>query len=189
MAENTWGEIGRVARLHRCETVLVGLPRLTAPGVESKLETLIEQLDCDVVVLRAPRRWHISAVKRVLVPTGGRGDHSHLRARLLASLSRSSELEVTFLRLVPSGTTAERRRRAERELAALARDEVLVSHQVLIEESNDMTTAILRHADEADLIILGTQRAKGRKVLGDLPLRVARDSDLPLVLISRSRAG
>lgn len=34
---------------------------------------------------------------RVLVPLGGRSDHSHLRARLIASLSRSQERSLTFM--------------------------------------------------------------------------------------------
>jgi amino acid transporter len=101
IASDVWAEIERVARVHDCETVLLGLPNLAAPGVEAKLEGLIGRLDADVAVVRGPYRWHMSDARRVLVPLGGRREHSRLRARLLASLSRSGERSLTFFRALP----------------------------------------------------------------------------------------
>ena len=71
IASEPWGEIVRVADTHRCESLLVGFSSLDESLVGSRLEHLIGKVDCDVVVLRAPRSWQVDHVKRVLVPIGG----------------------------------------------------------------------------------------------------------------------
>jgi amino acid transporter len=65
VAPDAWTEIARVARLHRCETVLLGAPRLSEPGVEAQLEALLARIDTDVVIVRVSRRWRIARVRRV----------------------------------------------------------------------------------------------------------------------------
>jgi amino acid transporter len=188
ISPDVWPEIERVARLHGCETVLLGLPDLT-PGVEAKLEGLIADLDADVVVLRAPHRWRMAAADRVLVPLGGRSDHSHLRARLISSLSRSQERSLTFLGSLPPNAPRESRRRYERDLRRLARNEAAGPYEVVIEEADRPLEAIIRRAADADLVILGMQRQRrGYRLLGELPLALARETDVPIVLIGRRRS-
>jgi APA family basic amino acid/polyamine antiporter len=188
IASDAWREIARVARGHDCETVLLGLPHLTEPGVEPKLGGLLAELDADLVIVRAPHRWHMAEAKRVLVPLGGQRDHSHLRARLLASMSRA-ERSVTFLHTYSSSASAETRRRLERDLRALARDEAAGPHEVVVEYTDDRREALVRRAAEADLVVLGIQRrGRGQHVLGELALAVAHETQVPLVLISRRRA-
>lgn len=186
IAPDVWHEIARVARGHDCETVLLGLPNLTEPGVEARLEGLITELDADVVILRAPHRWRMAEAERVLVPIGGRRAHSHLRARLLASLSRSGERSVTFLGTLPKTTSTEARRRAERELRNLARDEAAGPYEVVVDYAEDRREAIIRRAADADLVVMGMQRRRRvQHVLGELPLAVAGETEVPLVLIGR----
>jgi APA family basic amino acid/polyamine antiporter len=181
-------EIVRVAALHRCETVVMGAPKLEEPNVEARIEDLIARLDADVVVLRAPYRWHVAHVRRVLVPIGGTRDHSRLRARLLASLSRTDACAITFLRTVPPGTSAESRRRVERELRAIARDEAEGQYEVVVEEATDPRESILRHASEADLVLMGLRRDRGAgDAIGSLALAFARASEVPLILIGSRR--
>ncbi len=188
IASDAWREIARVARGHDCETVLLGLPHLTEPGVEPKLGSLLAELDADLVIVRAPHRWHMAEARRVLVPLGGQRDHSHLRARLLASMSRA-ERSVTFLHTYSSSASAETRRRLERDLRALARDEAAGPHEVVVEYTDDRREALVRRAAEADLVVLGIQRrGRGQHVLGELALAVAHETQVPLVLISRRRA-
>jgi amino acid transporter/nucleotide-binding universal stress UspA family protein len=187
VAPDVWSEIARVARGHDCETVLLGLPNLTEPGVEGRLESLIAELDTDVVVLRAPHRWRMNEAQSVLVPIGGRRAHSHLRARLLASLSRSGARSVTYLRTLPERTSADARRRAERELRSLARDEATGQHEAVCEFAEAPREAIVRHAAVADLVVMGMQgrSRRGKHLLGELPLAIAQETDVPLVLIGR----
>lgn len=186
IAPDVWDEIARVARLHDCETVLLGLPNLTSPDVEAKLERLIQRLDADVVVVRAPRRWRMADAGRVLVPLGGRRDHSHLRARLIASLSRSSERSLTFLGTVPPTATADERRRFERDLRGIAGDEAVGAYEVQVDAAARPLDSILGRAESSDLVVLGMGRqVRGRRSIGELPLALARESQVPIVLIGR----
>lgn len=186
IASNVWREIARVARVQGCETVLVGLPDLTEPGVEANLEGLLADLSSDVVIVRAPRGWHMSDAKRILVPIGGRREHSHLRARLLSSLSRSGERSITFLHAVPTETSPDERRHGEREVRSLARDEAAGPYDVEVETTDDAQSAIIPRAAESDLVIMGMQRReRGTRPLGVLAMAIAQRTDVPLVLISR----
>ncbi|MDX1394950.1 MAG: amino acid permease [Gemmatimonadota bacterium] len=185
MARDPWAEIVRVARGHGCETVLVGMPDLTGEDAGRRLEGLWSRLDTDIVILRAPAGWRIHEATRLLVPTAGGREHSHLRARVLASLSRSAELSVTFMRTVPPDAQPDAVRRYERELRALARDEAGGAYEVVVDSTERPADAIVRRAEEADLVILGMQRMGRRRALGRLTTAIATESDVPLLLIGR----
>ncbi|MBT8479075.1 MAG: amino acid permease [Gemmatimonadetes bacterium] len=186
IASDVWREIARVARVQSCETVLLGLPDLGQPGMEASLEGLLAGLDADAVIVRAPRRWRMDSASRVLVPVGGRREHSHLRARLLSSLSRSEERSLTFLHAVPPTTSTEERRHAEREMKSLARDEAAGPYEVALEVTGHAVEAIIAKAADADLVVMGMERrSRGQRPLGDLALAIAQQTDVPLVLISR----
>jgi len=186
IAPDPWPEIVRVARTRHCESLLLGLTRVQGDGVESRLEALMGEVDADVVVLRAPKRFRLDAVARVLVPLGGRRDQSHLRARLLGSLSRSGDRVVSFLRVVGADAPVEEVQRAEREARRLARDEAPGAHEVHVVRSGDVGAELVRWAAAHDLVVLGSQRrARRSKAFGDLPLRLAQETEAPLILISR----
>ena len=189
IAADVWSEIVRVAAVHRCETVLLGTPDLMTTGVEAQVERLLGAVDADAVVVRAPRRWRIAQVRRVLVPVGGRRDHSQLRARLLASLTRTEGCKIQFLGIVPSDASYEERRRTERELRALARDEAEGHFEIVLRDGDDPAEGIVAAAEEADLVVLGMQRTRrATRSLGSLAVAVARASETPLVLIDARRA-
>ena len=184
IAPDVWGEIARVAEVHGCETVLLGLPDLEEPGMAAKAEGLISRLDSDVVILRAPHRWQMASARRVLIPVAGRQDHSRLRARLLASLSRSGARSMTFLRTIRPAADPAERRRVERGLKAMARDEAAGPYEVVVEEDEHPRAAILRRVAESDLVVLGMPRGEqNRGGIGGLAGMIARQSTIPLVLI------
>jgi len=186
ISADPWEEIARVARVHRCESLLLGLSRLEAPGVERRVEELIGRVTADVVVARTPARWRLADARRVLVPIGGRPDQSYLRARLFASLSRRSSTHLTFLLVVEPGTPEEARRRLEREVRALAGDEDSGPYDLEVVTSGDPGTEIVRRAVDHDVVVMGMQRRSRRqKVFGEIPLRIARETAVPLILISR----
>ena len=188
IASDVWGEIARVANSQPCETVLVGLPRLTEPGVESQLEGLISRIDADVVIVRAPLRWRIEEARRILVPVKGRRDHSELRARLLGSLARSSERSVTFLRTLPADTPPDRRRRVKHTIRQLARDEAAGPYDVAFEYTDDHVEPVARLGQESDLVVIGMERrGRGEPAIGAYALEIARRTDMPLILLGRRR--
>ena len=100
VAHQPWDEIIRVARVHRCESLLLGLTNLDEKS-EDRIEYVMNRVDSDVVVLRTPDFWRLSEVKDILVPVRGAGWQDELLARLLGSISRTTTAEVTFLKVLP----------------------------------------------------------------------------------------
>ena len=186
IAAQPWEEIARVSRIHACESLLLGLSEVTSDAIELQMENLMSQVDCDVVVLRAPRGWQLRQARRILAPTGGRGGHDQLRARLLGHLCRTGQRDITYLQVLPQQASAHTRQRAHQALTAFAADEVSAPVHIEIVASSAPADAITRHASRNDLTILGLQRFhRRRKVFGDLVLHVARHTPGPLLLLSR----
>jgi len=186
VSDDPWGEIIRVAERSRCKSLLVGVGQLGQSLLAGPLEELLERLDADVVVLRAPSHWKPAHAKRILVPSGGRRDQSPMRARLLGNLCRTGEREVTFLRVLSADSDPATVRRAERELQRLANDEAPgVSHAVAALR-DDMVAEVKERAATSDLVILGLQRGnRQRKVFGERVLEIAQAVPGPLLMISQ----
>jgi APA family basic amino acid/polyamine antiporter len=186
VAADPWSEIARVVRVHRCESLLLGLSSLTEPGLESRLEALMGQVACDVAIRRAPPGWLLRKARRVLVPLGGRGGHHELRARLLASIHRLGARETTLLHVIPSTAPARDRERAAAELRRVAKDEVAGDSSPIVVAEDDVAGAVARYAADADLVVLGLRRiGQRRKVFGELALRVGRETSCGIIMISR----
>jgi APA family basic amino acid/polyamine antiporter len=186
VAQHPWVEIDRVARIHRCESLLLGLSNLTEQVMGTPMEDLMSRVDCNVIVMRAAPGWQLSQARQVLVPVGGRGDHDALRARLLGSLFRVGRREVTYLRVLPGRSSAAACAAARRRLLHLAEDEVPARCRVEVVRSDSIAAALTRQAAESDLVILGLQRLnRRRKLLGEIAVNMARDTTCPLIMISR----
>ena len=189
VATDIWREIGRVAAHHGCETILIGLPQLGTPGTLEPLAGLIQEVDADVMVVRAPRRWRLESVDRILIPIAAGVGHSHLRARLLASLGRDGERAATYLRTVSASASADSHRRALSTLQAIARDEAVGPYETLLEDADSHIEPIVRHAADADLLIMGLQpRGRQQQVIASTAFEVAAATDTPIVLIAQRRS-
>ncbi len=184
VAPQPWREIARVAKEHRCESLLLGLSQLSEQSVGTPLDDLMSRVDCDVVVLRAPQGWQLDQARRILIPAAGRGGHERLLARLLASFSRSNQREISFLRAMPESTPPKELRQAERELRRATHDLCSGEHQVIVLPSDAPVDVVAAHADQADLVIIGVRRLSRRqKLFGEFALRVARKTSCPMLLI------
>ncbi len=183
-----WEEIVRVAQLHRCESLLLGLGSFEDASKASHLEKLLHEVDSNVVLLRIPTGWQPQDMRRVLVPVGGRRDQSYLRARLLGSLGRAANFEVIYLEIVPTDLTPDAATRLEHEVQKLADDESPGNSRVEIVRREDVGNALVERACDVDLVILGLQRRRRtHKMLGEIPERVARESGCGVLLISQRR--
>ncbi|SMP51453.1 Amino acid transporter [Neorhodopirellula lusitana] len=179
-------EIARVAKMHRCESVLLGLSEISEDSQGTRLEHLLGELETDVVVLRAPKDWELSSSKRILVPVGGRGGHDYLLTRLLSSLSRSQKRQVKFIRVVPLAVTAADHRRAERELDRTASENSGAQCEREVIVSDDVIGTIASQAGENGLVILGVQRlGRRQKLFGNFTRKIARQTQSPIIIISR----
>jgi APA family basic amino acid/polyamine antiporter len=186
IATDPMEEIARVARLHRCQSVLVGLGEISSRDEGTPVEWLLGALDADIVVLRARKDWQLSAARRILVPIAGRGGHDELSARLLGSLTRAGDHEVTFLRVLPSHESSHHAQRARRELNRLAEDELREHYQVEVVQNDDPLSVVAERAEQSDLLILGVQRLGRRnKLFGDFTRAIAQRTSCPLIVLSR----
>lgn len=179
-------EIARVARLHRCESVLLGLSEVTHDDRGAMLESLLGALDANVVVLRSPKDWRVADVRTILIPIAGRGGHEHLRAQLLGSLLRNAQREVTYLRVLPTTAGSDEMRRAKRDLKRLAEDEARQHSKIDIIQSDDALTTVAERANQSDLVILGVQRhARRKKLFGEFTRQIAQQTTCPIIVTSR----
>jgi len=186
IAPRPWPEIIRVSRSYRCESLMLGLSDLGEPEDLKQLENLMSQVDSHVIVLRAPKGWNLSSVKKVLVPFGGRGQHDQLRARLLGSLYRHGIRQIHFLQVLPQNSPRNAIRKAEMWLAEMAKDELGGDAQIEVYCSNSAIDWIIERAAGVDLLVLGTQRfARNQKFFGETALRIARQTSCGLILINR----
>ena len=186
VANDPWDEIGRMAGLHRCESLVLGLSNLADRLESPELERLMNEADCDVTILRAPAGWGLSSVRRILVPLGGGGGQNVLRARLLGGLGRSGTLEVRFLRVLRAATPERRVRIVKRQLQRTAGEEAPGSGVAHVLCRSDAQSAILEATEDVDLVVLGVQRhGRRQKAFGEIVLRIARDAPCATVLISR----
>lgn len=186
VASEPMKEIARVAQLHRCESVLLGLSKISDDKHGTQLESLLGELDANVVILRSRDDWRLAEASRILVPVAGRGGHEHLLAQLVGSLLRTAEREVTYLRVLPVGAKPEETRRARRDLELLVDDDVCDRCRVDIVQSDDAVATVAELSNQSDLLILGVQRlGRRKKLFGTFTRQIAKHTDCPLIVMSR----
>ncbi len=177
-------EIARVAELHRCESVLLGLTEISQENQGAQLESLLGTLEADVVVLRSSKDWRFADATKILIPVAGRGGHDELMALLLGSLLRSGRRQAIFLRVLPERASDDEVRRARRELRHLADDIGGCGFETI--QSDDPLDAICERIANVDLVILGVQRhGRRKKLFGRFTRQIAQRSSTPLIVISR----
>lgn len=185
-AREPWEEIRRVALEHRCESMLLGLgPAKADQEQEATVERLLNQIDCDIAVMRAQPDWELDGAKRVLVPLGGRGRENELRARVLGSLCRARDLEVTFVTVLPASVDDAVVADTERGLSELAEVKVPGQPRIVVLRDDDPIARLLAEAEDYDLMVVGLKSAGwGRRVLGEVSLRIAREARCPTLMLS-----
>ncbi|QDT07702.1 putative amino acid permease YhdG [Rubripirellula lacrimiformis] len=186
VAASPFEEIARVARLHRCGSVLLGLSEIAEDGPPAPMEALLSRLETDVVVLRAPNDWHLAERQKILVPVAGHGGHDYLLTRLLGSLTRNQNCDVKFVRVIPVASGLGELRRVEKELDRLAYDNFGGRCEREVVESDDPVDAVVSRADASGLVILGVQRIGPRqKLFGRFTRQIASRTHCPIIVISR----
>jgi hypothetical protein len=177
-----------VARIHRCESLVLGLSDLEGENTTVFLEKLMGRVDSDIVVLRAANGLNMSLIKRVLVPVGGHSGHDHLRARILGSLQYMGIDQISFLQILPETTPEKLITRRREWLKRMTEDERINNARIIVERSSRPIDEIIRHAADNDLLILGLQRLGRRhKMIGNVVRQIAEKTSCGLILISRRR--
>ena len=186
VSADPWTEIERVARTHRCASVLLGMNNLEQSDLRQRLQYLARRLSSSCVILQAPPDWRPETLRRVLIPVGGRGENNALRARLLAGLVRTATepIEIRYLRVVPSSLSERDRQRVERNFPRLIADEVPLASQTEVVVADRPEEAIVEAARDADLVILGmNQLETSQPVFGKVVLKVVATRPCPILVI------
>ena len=190
IASQPMPEIARVAALHRCQSVVMGLSEVAEPKHLQRMERLLAAIDLDVVILRARENWQLSKAERILVPVAGRGGHEYLMSGVLGSLSRDNNRKITYLRVMPPGTSHADEQREQRAMRELAEDQMRSQAEIQIVQHKEAAIAIAEQAQDFDLIILGATRSDRKaKVIGKFTQRITELTDCPLLVLSSQTPG
>lgn len=186
IANEPWEEILRVVRVHRCRSILLGLSSFSDLQTTGNLEKLVASVSCDVVVFRQPHTgWDVRSAKKILVPVGGTREHDALRARVLGSLWRTSQPEITFLQMIPTQTSAENRARIEKDLTRFAGRIIPGKTGIEVLPASDVAGELVNKAKDYDLVVMGLGRVeKGQRAFGHITLKLASETGTALLLIS-----
>lgn len=185
IARQPWIEIRRVARIHQCESLLLGLSSLGDEEKHLPLDEFMGSVDSNVVILRAGQAWHPDQAHKILIPLGGRGVHGRLLARLLGSLFHHHPREITFLKAIPAAANRRRYSSVRRQLKTAGKDLCPAKANIVVSQGDNIADIIVSQSESHDLLVLGVQRIKkNQKLLGPLILEVAKRTSLPIVIIS-----
>ena len=187
ISQDPFLEISRIARDYRCASVLLGFSKVTEQIRGGNLERLLNLIDSDIVILRAPSGWTMRNVSQILVPVAGKGSHDELRSRLLSSLYRNGaeSCKIVFLKILSEEASAQDVERERSGLEILARDEVPSIPIIRIQRSSRIVPTISQLAEESDLLVLGLQRlGRRRKLFGQIAFEILQKTDCPTILIS-----
>jgi hypothetical protein len=187
IAEHPWEEIERVAKVHNCRSLMLGLSDLNDIQTNENLEKLVHHVKSDVVVFRQPHSgWKITEARKILIPVAGLDNNDPLRARVAASLWRASQPEITFVQILPENTPAETIKKNHLRLSRFAGRIIPAKTEVKIIPSNNVTGELVNLSAEHDLVIMGLGKpGLHEKAFGKLSLTLAEQTDTALIFISK----
>ena len=163
----------------------MGLSDISDSEKIHKLEKLLASIDLDVVILRAQPDWKLASARRILAPVTGQGGHEFLMSKVLGSLSRKTDRDITYLKIVSPGFSNREIERETRSLRELSEDQLRHQSQIQVLRHKDPAAAIAEQAEHFDLIILGAARSGDREtMIGAFTSRIARETSCPLLVLS-----
>ena len=188
IADERWGEIARVVKIHRCRSLLLGLSYLSESQTSENLEKLVATVHCDVVVFKTPHSgWNIKDAKKILVPVGGTGEHDALRARVLGNLWRTIQPEITFLQMLPEHTSAEVCAKKEKDLKRFAGRIIPGKTNTLVLPEANVPEKLTELTHDFDLVVMGLGKpGPNSRAFGSITLKLAQETGTALILISHS---
>ncbi len=165
-------------------------PGSSRQGLGHILDEILDHATCDVAVVRG--EW-TDGPKRILVPASG-GPHAPRAAELGLSLTDQSGGEVTVLNIAvvresdDEQTLVEAGHKLVEEVVANLSDPSRAVGQVVA--ASNPIAGIVQAAEAYDAIMLGASEPSfmDDRVIGQLPLQIAQQTDKPFVLL-RSYAG
>jgi nucleotide-binding universal stress UspA family protein len=148
------------------------------------IDEVVRDAPCDIAVIKQGGGGQMG---RILVPVRG-GPHAELALRFADSLARRSGGKLIALHVVPAGITASIRAQSERALISFIREHAEGRAEPLVIEAVNVRNAILREAENADVVVMGASAAPGAGegeayLFGALPETVATRSSKTVIVV------
>ncbi|HEY7590582.1 MAG TPA: glucosyl-3-phosphoglycerate synthase [Candidatus Limnocylindrales bacterium] len=159
----------------------------TPPAFSQTIDEVVRDAPCDIAVVK---QRGAREIRRILVPVRG-GPHAELAVRFADAIARRNDAEVVVLHLVPPGISDAVRAQAEHALTAFIRQNVEARAQGLLRETSNVRNAILREADQSDLVVMGASASAAGQdgsthLFGALPHAIAARAR-PSVVVVKTR--
>jgi glucosyl-3-phosphoglycerate synthase len=167
-----------------------GVDGRSGPTVFSPtIDEVVRESPADIAVVK---QRGAREIKRVLVPVRG-GPHAELAMRFADAIATHHGATVVVLHLVPPGITMAVRAQAERALAAFVKQHLKGRGEGLLREAPNVRNAILREAEQADLVVMGASASPGGEgadsyLFGALPEAIAARSRSSVVVVKTREA-
>lgn len=185
IASHPWREISRVVRSHRCGGLVLGMPARLSDFTEGPVERLLNELDCDVTLVRCNEGWRPRQAKRILVPVGRRGHDVDMRARVLGSLQTDATPQITWVTVIPQETSAQAEAQTRRHLLKLARDNVYGDPTLLVLRDDNPVAALAKQCANHELLVLGMHRSgDGQRLFGEFNTSLVDQTHIATLVIS-----
>ena len=153
------------------------------------IDEVVRDAPCNIAVVK---QRGVKDVKRILAPVRG-GPHAELALAYAAALGRYFEADVDVMHVVPPDISPVVRAQAERALATFVAHHAGEPARPLLVEGLNVGSAIIREAEEAQLVVMGAAAMSATDVANDegalfgvLPETVAQHAR-PSVIVVKTR--
>lgn len=182
VSHNPWAELLNTLQAEKPDLLILQWPS-ALDVLKISLEELLEQIPCDLALIRAPLPRKL---KRILVPLRG-GPFAELALRLALTLNYATNARITSLhiRIPRAGTARQRRLAARRDSAYRGLARVLQNlPEVERRETNapDAATSIIQASRSQDLVIMGVAAAS-KPGFGRTAMRILNESASCVMLV------
>jgi nucleotide-binding universal stress UspA family protein len=137
-----------------------------------------------VAILKSDKGY-VDSVERILIPIGGKEIHDRLKARLVHSIYRNGQCQITLMTIISPNPSQKERKRAEDTLQRAANLYNIPDAQLVVEENEQRSLAITARAAEHDLLMLGMQEEPWFQsfFFGTVAQQVAGQVQCPTLLV------
>ncbi|MFQ6037027.1 MAG: amino acid permease [Candidatus Aminicenantales bacterium] len=140
---------------------------------------------CDVALLCRPPSG-LSGISRVLIPVSNI-KYAVLSLKIAEAMFRENGIPVVLFHATRSEALDEIVRKYREDLEKLREEISPELYKILVKRTQSITEAILEEIQRQDLVIMGAPEEGliRRALFGDLPVRIARETDVPIILTKR----
>ncbi len=174
---------------HASDLIVLGWPGYTNTAGRlfgSVIDPIVDNPPADIAVVRCRKS---RPLRSILVPVAG-GRNARLAVRTAISMARQGEngpARLTVMHVVPTCCAEPDRVRADKYIRQAINGKTYQPLERLVVESDNVLEAILKAAQDHDLVVIGATEEPLLKnlLVGDLPTRIAKEAPTTVVMVKR----